>query len=78
MNSSIIWYPLLYRTTHIFSKNGDWKLGHMSYIPMVAPLYLNLENRFGDKWVLRSFPIGPYISEKDSFQSRYEAILAIY
>ena len=27
MNSSIIWwYPLLYRTTPIFSKNGDWKL----------------------------------------------------
>ena len=24
MNSSIIWYPLLYRTTPIFSKNGDW------------------------------------------------------
>ena len=27
MNISIIWYPLLYRTTPIFSKNGDWKLG---------------------------------------------------
>ena len=34
---SIIWYPLLYRTTPIFSKNGDWKLGHKSYLPVVAP-----------------------------------------
>ena len=37
MNSSIIWYPLLYRTTPIFSKTGDWKLGHMSFLPVVAP-----------------------------------------
>ena len=31
MNSSIVWYPLLYRTTPIFSKNGDSKLGQ--YVP---------------------------------------------
>ena len=37
MNNSIIWYPLLYRTTPIFSKSRDWKLGHMSYLPVVAP-----------------------------------------
>ena len=42
MNISIVWYPLLhvYRTTctSIFSKSGDWKLGHMSYLRVVAPL----------------------------------------
>ena len=37
MNSSIILYPLLYRTTPIFPQNGDWKLGHMSYLPVGAP-----------------------------------------
>ena len=43
MNSSIIWYP--YYTEQppppILSKkkNGDWKLGHMSYLPVVAPLF---------------------------------------
>ena len=31
MNSSIIWFPLLYRATPIFSKNGNWKLGQ--YVP---------------------------------------------
>ena len=36
--SSIIWYPWLYRINTMFSKNGDWKLGHMSYLPVVAPL----------------------------------------
>ena len=41
MNSYIIWYPLLYRTTPIFSRNGDWKLDHMSYLPVVASLKSN-------------------------------------
>ena len=27
MNSSILWYPLIYKTTFIFSENGGWKLG---------------------------------------------------
>ena len=36
MNSSIIWYPLLYRTTPLISKNGDWKLCPTK-LPVVAP-----------------------------------------
>ena len=37
MNNSITWYPLLYITTPILSKDGDLKLDHMSHLPMVAP-----------------------------------------
>ena len=44
MNSSIMWYPLLYRTTPIFSKIGDWKLGHMSYLSVVAPFKRYIRN----------------------------------
>ena len=34
MNSSIIWYPLLYRK---FYPHIPQKLGHMSYLSVVAP-----------------------------------------
>ena len=56
MNGSIIWYPLLYRTTSIFSKSGDWKLGHMSFLPVVAPNTHNDENIVTD--LSESIPIG--------------------
>ena len=71
MNSSIIWYPLLYRTTPIFSKNGDWKLGHIFYLPMVAPFqfYFTWLNS-GD--LRRSY--GMYISQLIRFARRCTSI----